>query len=617
MSSQFTIIIIAGLVLVSAMQAISAKEPDNLVTNPGFERKLDGWQQVGQAEFAADTDVKRTGKCSARITISQEQPLEYQHLSWAVPVKPGEEYAAAFWTRSHETTDGIGTYGVLEFYRNGKRLNVVQGAMTRSENWHQHMIEAKVPPDADEMRLGLILYAHGTAWFDDVRLTPVVPQPLLADFTLQSGKTITDNWQGFGFQGDLFLDRQSNIEQGMNDEDRELVEKRVLAMRPQVVRLLFQLDIWEAELGKHTPDSEGMKDLRRSLAIYQKAGADIHLTDWVWTPPAWAKPTGIIPHPDEVPAYTDSFAAAVKYLREDCGFKNIRYVTIYNEPNGGNFPWKDYVGIYRSLDRSLKDAGLRKDVAILGPDEANTYDWLPWSIAELNDVIDYYDAHNYTSDTGKQFAAWVAPRIADMPKLTSSGMKPPRKRLMITEFGMHDRMETFSTPHNGDYEYGMFLADSAIAAADKGASALMMWCVMDSYYFKDIRMKWGLWRFRDENWEPRPGFYSWSLITRYTERGSTVHPVTCSVEDAAAVAFQAPHKGPWTVLAVNRRMTERPFIIKGLPAESRWLPFIYSEKAIPTPDRQMIRPGTAIEADADGVLTGSMPPNSFLLWRQL
>lgn len=617
MNNQFAIIIIAGLMFASTVQTVCAKAPDNLVTNPSFERKLDGWQQVGKAEFAVDTSVKRSGKHSARITISQEQPLEYQHLSWAVPVKPGEEYAATFWTKSHGTKEGIGTYGVLEFYRDGKRLSVVQGAMTRSENWHQHIIEAKVPPDAEEMRLAMILYAHGTAWFDDIHLTPVASQPLHVNLSLESRKTITDNWQGFGFQGDLFLDRQQNIEQGLTDGDRELVRQRIRAMRPQVVRLLFQLDFWEAERGKHTPDSEGMKDLRKTLALYQEVGADIHLTDWVWTPPAWAKPTGVIPHPDKVPAYTDSFAAAVKYLREDCGFKNIRYVTIYNEPNGGNFPWKEYVGVYRALDQSLKTAGLRKDVAILGPDEANTYDWLPWSIAELNDVIDYYDAHNYTSDTGKAFGAWVAPRTADMPKLESSKMKPARKRLMITEFGMHDRMETFSTPHNGDYEYGMFLADSAIGAADKGASALMMWCVMDSYYFKDIRMKWGLWRFRDENWEPRPGFYSWSLLTRYTELGSTVHPVRCSVEDAVAVAFRAPGKGPWTLLAVNRRKTERPFTIKGLPAGSNWQPFVYSEKSIPTRDRQMTRPGATVTADEDGVLTGSMPPNSFLLWRQL
>ncbi|MHB0999992.1 MAG: hypothetical protein ACYC27_12170 [Armatimonadota bacterium] len=43
MSSQFTMIVFIGLVIVSVTQVVSAKSLDNLITNPGFEQKLEGW----------------------------------------------------------------------------------------------------------------------------------------------------------------------------------------------------------------------------------------------------------------------------------------------------------------------------------------------------------------------------------------------------------------------------------------------------------------------------------------------------------------------------------------------------------------------------------------------
>jgi alpha-galactosidase len=503
----------------------------------------------------------------------------------------------------------------MEFIAAGKRLSVAEGTRGRSENWHQLIVEGTAPPGAECARLALVLHANGTAWFDDIYLWHPVPAQDRATLTLQPQQLITDKWQGFGCESDLNLYQHVSIAQGLDDKDRKLVTDRIRAMRPQIARLLFCVDFWEPKRGKRTPDSEGMKDLRETLAIFKEIGADVFLNEWGFTPPAWARPTGIVPHPEESRAYADSFVAAIKYLREDCGFTNIRYATMTNEPNGSVYPWKDYVRMCRALDESLKDADLGKDVAILGPDEANTYDWLPRAIAELDDIIDYYDAHNYTCDTGSQFVCWVAPRVGDMPKSSRPGLNPPRKRLMITEFGMHDGMDTFSTPHNHEYGYGIFLAESAIAGASNGASAMLMWCLMDTNYGNN-RMKWGLWRFRDENWEPRPGFYSWSLITRYTERGSTVHPVSSDASDAVAVAFRAPDNGPWTILAVNRRKTARPFTLKGLPPKSRWLPYVYSEKTIPTADRGMIRADQRVQADSKGNLDGMLPLNSFVLWRQ-
>lgn len=590
--------------------------PTNLVPNPGFEQGLDGWATSGKGEFAADSQVKHGGGRSARITVPPDANLEFQQIAWSMPAKPGEHYSASFWLRTEGLKDGAGAYGAIEFFRGGDRLVYFQSQMTRTLSWQPMPIEAVAPGGTDRMRVVLICHAHGTAWFDDVTISRPQPQPLNVSFALQPRKLITDDWQGFGCQADLFLDMRWTASDGITDADRALIRDRIKEMRPQIVRLMFQTKEWEPERGKQMKDSDIMRDLRNTIAIYKSVGADVMLTEWGFGFPTWMNSNGRVPGPDRRQEMTDSLVAAVKYLRDDCGLDNIRYVNVWNEPNYGGITWEDYAACCRCLDKSLKNAGLREVVAILGPDETSDLDWTVKSAAELDDVIDCYDVHNYTSNTGVHFASWVAPRIEAMPKVKASRRQPPRKRLMITEFGMQEGMSTFESKRNGDYDYGVFLADCAIEAAKAGASALMSWCLMDTNYGSS-RMKWGLWRYKDQNWEPRPGFYAWSLITRYTERGSTIHSITSDVTDAAAVAFRAPKSGPWTLLVVNRRSEQRPFELTGLPASSRWELFVYSVQTAPTPDRHMIRSSGVESAGPDGRLHGTLPARSFLLWRQV
>lgn len=601
--------------------AAMAEEQTALLGNPGFEEGLEGWVQRGPAEFTADAAVTHGGKQSARITIAPEVEPQYQWISVVLPVKPGEEHHLSFWARTGVLTDGGGAYGVLEYLDGERRVGIEHTRHTTvPEEWQCLTTCGTVPPEANRMRVALLLHAHGSAWFDDVKLGrglfPMPDDGGPVELTLRPREVISDRWQGFGAQGDLFHGLERTRKQGFTDADRELVRRRIRSMRPQMVRLLFNVTAWESERGKRTPESEGMRDLRDTLAFYQELGTDVQLTEWGYGLPAWCRATKRSPHPEERRAFTDSFVSAVQYLRRECGITHLRYVTLYNEPNGGGgISWEDYAAVCRSLDASLREAGLRREVAILGPDETGSEEWLARATAELDDVIDYYDSHNYTGNTGPDFAAWLSPRIARMPRVTGGNGTPPRKRLLVCEFGMQAGMSTYASPHNHRYEYGFFLADAAVTAANEGASAMLMWCLSDAEYGQ--RMKWGLWRFRDEGWEPRPGFYSWSLLTRYTERESTVHRLDCPAPGAAAVAFRVPNGGPWTLLVVNRSSRERALSVRGLAPRSRWEPFAYREDAIPTPDREMIRPGKAEAADGEGVLRGSLPPRSFLLWREV
>jgi len=69
-------------------------------------------------------------------------------------------------------------------------------------------------------------------------------------------------------------------------------------------------------------------------------------------------------------------------------------------------------------------------------------------------------------------------------------------------------------------------------------------------------------------------------------------------------------------MAVNRAESARPLTISGLAGGSRWEEFVYSEKTVPTPDREMIRCSATPAANADGAMVRSLPPRSFVLWHE-
>lgn len=607
------------LILILIIPFAHGRPTKNLLSNPGFEFGTGGWIIEGDANSVLDTESKSGGKQSLRLTPRINAKSDLLKVSSTHPAKPGESYRTVFQVFAGPLSDGSEPYGALEFIGETGRISLVhtdfQAHRYEPNTWVRLGASGIAPEGTTSVRISMIMHPRGIVRFDDAELVRLHPAPRPDTspirLTLEPNVVINDNWRGFGVQGEVFLYLQRSIDQGLNDKDRELIKRRILTMRPKFVRLTVRLSDWEPELGKHTPENDTLKDLKATIAIYKEAGADVQLTEWGHALPEWCKPNDRLPHPDMRKAFTDSWASLLKHLCNDCGLTNVRYVTMHNEPN--NLPWADYRAICRSLDTSLKEAGIRKEISIIGPDEANENLLLPLAIRDLNDVIDFYDTHGYTSNNGRDFGLWVEDRTHLMPK--SSAVNQTKKRLLITEFGMADGMDTWQTPHNDEYSYGLFLADSAIEAANRGASALVMYCISD--YDCGTKMKWGLWKSRDEGWEPRPGYYSWSLITRYTELGSTVHPLSGESSSVQGTAFQSPGKGAWTLMAVNRSTSAKDVVISGLKPGSRREPFVYSAQTIPTPDREMLRPGKTMTAGKDGTIRTHMPANSFVLWHEL
>jgi hypothetical protein len=432
------------------------------------------------------------------------------------------------------------------------------------------------------------------------------------------------HFYGFGAQGDFFLTLPQNTGRGVKEEDIRLVLERVGAMRPHIMRTFFNYDWWEPIAGRPTPDSPHMRDYLRWVRFLKEIGCAVMLvpwgdgfaySDWMHTPANQR-----LPDPQQREGMLRSLVDLVAFLQQDQGLDNVRYVCLMNEPDNDPkrpVPVDDFVALYRRLDEILRERELREAVTVVGVDGSDWGEAQPgeWFYEVVTRGLEYCDAvasHTYGAKQVPSLVPWMRSRRA---LLTGASAKP----LMITEFNTYGG--TFDNQDNGAYWHGLFLADFAITALREGAAALLMWCLMDTWYDDLHKQQYGLWRFRDAAWAPRPGFYSWSLITRYTRPGSQVFAVDADgigpEADIDAVGLLSP-EGKLSLLAINRASATRSLRLGvGLSRGAELAKYQYTEAAVSTAGPDLLPASGSVRLPAGGMLELQLPATSFTVLSEI
>ncbi|MBM3472678.1 MAG: hypothetical protein FJX75_05330 [Armatimonadetes bacterium] len=618
--------LLGSLVLLSTANAAA-----NLAPNASFEAgaeapgSWDAFRPAG-ARLSRDANVARSGNASARIDSDAEGAKEYPNFRYTVrDVKPGEVYRASAWALNREMTD-IGAYLTLEPYSGAQRGTFASSdfATASTDQWRHLSVRLMVGEGEDSLVVCLVAHGEGTVWFDDVELvreSEAPPESGATEVTLRlrPRTVVCPRFYGFGAQGDYFLTRSCNTSKGVDDADRKLVLDRVAAMRPALIRTFFDYQWWEPEEGRQTPDSEAMRDYVGWVRFLGGIGTSVLLCPWgdYFAYPAWMRDgEQRLPHPDKRDAMVRSLVDLVAYLRRTEGLDDVRFLCLMNEPDSAfpvrPTPLDEYVRLNRLLDRMLRDRGLRDEVFLLGLDECQSgplevSDWFRTNLARESRCYDGLSVHTYRHRYTPAFVPWFAGRQHALTAAQTDGRWRP---ILITESGYGGG--TFDNPENGKYEYGLWMADFAVTALREGAAAVLTWCLFDTYYTDELAQHWGLWQYKDHGWEPRPGFYAWSLLTRYTRAGSRVIRVDAvpSAPSLRATALLSPD-GKLTVLIVNRY--PRPITVRLTGGPERTLrEYVYSAESIPTPDQRMIPPSGTLRAWGTEALV--VAPQSFVLF---
>ncbi len=316
-----------------------------------------------------------------------------------------------------------------------------------------------------------------------------------------------------------------------------------------------------------------------------------------------------------------SLADFLLYLRRDKQLLNVRYVCLMNEPDNDHrrpTPVAEFVRLNRLLAQCLKERGLEKAVMLLGPDDctgqaSGTSLWWQQTVPQIIDVLDGFSSHTYKHRDTRLLPAWVHSRLTSARQLDP--LQSPRP-LLVTEFGYTGLTGgAFDNPENESYEYGLFMGDFAIGILNSGASAALNWCLFDQYYDNTHCQHYGLWKYKDQNWEPRPAFYSWSIITRCTAAHSRVFQVTVApaAENLRAAAMVAPN-GTMTLMIVNRYHRELQITVcPSLTHAAEFDLFRYHPAELASATRRGLSPAQAISVSAPGSVKIAMPAESFAL----
>jgi hypothetical protein len=320
-------------------------------------------------------------------------------------------------------------------------------------------------------------------------------------------------------------------------------------------------------------------------------------------------------------AMVRSFVDAVEFLRRRQGLTNVKYLSLFVEPDNDpvrTVPPDIYVELHRLLDRLLTERGLRQEVRVLGSGDAcgppHAID--PWcrDILEAG-ILKYVDgiaSHTYQHRDVTSLTSWIRSRQeAIRENSASDGQKP----FWITEFGYSAHLETFDIPEMRTYDYGLFAGDFAIQAMRDGVAGLMIWGLGPVYYDGQFQQKAGLWDHHEDQWRPRPVFYSYSLLCRHTPKESRVIDVVASPQPAwfRSVALQNA-AGKTTVLLANRSPEPLPLEIRLDQSQEKTLrEYCYSAQSVPTPDQAMLRPVAEYRLGGGQPAKITVPGNSFVL----
>ena len=260
----------------------------------------------------------------------------------------------------------------------------------------------------------------------------------------------------------------------------------------------------------------------------------------------WSPPIGLI-GTETNPVWARITVDLLHYLRDERGFACIRYYNAINEPNGnwsGNKDYPTWVTVIKNLYEAFAKAGISKQVLIIGPDTTGNsswmepFNWLDRSVQDLNKQIGAWDLHWYALDPEVYNDVMERILTKKTRMLQQAGPVAANKQRFMGESGMlTGRVNGDQQPRVKTFSYGVIMSDYCAQVARAGWMGASAWDLDDAMHtvksYKNppdaLTLKvWGFWNSEGAamgdpaDFNIRPWFYTWSLMSRLFPRGSQI-----------------------------------------------------------------------------------------------
>ena len=390
--------------------------------------------------------------------------------------------------------------------------------------------------------------------------------------TVDTEKVITEDFLGVGANVLPMHLFESSRQLGFTEQFMALETRRIAVAHPNVVRLWFQVDWFVMDEDgyknrKYVFNSPKMQALYKELDAFKAADVEIEFNfGWKvgYTAQPWFSFPNVFNKKNSAPKDLDCFATAcsdcLKELIVNRGYDNIKYLTFYNEANGGAQPsgW-DFVvpdgmdvkaywlEMLRKCDAQLKKDGIRQLIKIWatevsGAVEAtDTYDeWIPYFSENAPDLFEYTSAHLYSSSYQESVDFAETYR-------RKAGYDHP---LCVTEYATY----YYGKLEGIDFDFERTNVASTLGFINGGAASMLYW-ILSGVYIDEHFYNMGdefFWAFPTEAGRgPNTAgktFYELSLLNNYIPRHSKILGTLASDKDMHVTAALTAD-GNYTVVA--------------------------------------------------------------------
>ena len=143
----------------------------NLIQNGDFANGMQNWSVFKQkSDLSAEVEE---GYC--RVDCPAGSEVEFARVQQnKIKIKPGEKFRLSARVKGEKLTDGNGAYLSIGFSGNGNATKYLNSGISEAAgtfDWKTVSVQGEVPDGSQNTTVMLMLNGHGTAWFDDVRLS--------------------------------------------------------------------------------------------------------------------------------------------------------------------------------------------------------------------------------------------------------------------------------------------------------------------------------------------------------------------------------------------------------------------------------------------------------------
>lgn len=452
----------------------------------------------------------------------------------------------------------------------------------------------------------------------------------------------------------FFFSQNLTRNDGSKEADWEYVINRVKSMRLKKIRVMVlpqwfepvndNTDPYTTDMSKFTFESPEMHSLYKVLDIAQSQKIDVCIVNWGC--PVYvnlldqnytfvktcfmADPTKKdvwITGPNNFDEWAENNSVLIKYLVETKGYTCVNELTPINEPDGGALDETEYIKMVKILDSRFKKDCIRNKVRFnLSDNTDSRLFYLQACSASLSGEADIFNSHCYIFGYNTPNTT-----IENWEKRNVYVAAQAGKKHLVGEFGSNQCVGSTRQTDIDQYERGILMTRLVLNFLNAGACGVSYWSLIDQYYGKDESyeqmQQLGLWKYLKEAYKPdedlykniqkdyevRPQYYAYSLLTRFLTPGSEIYPIGLKREFVIGTALKDT-EGKWTFVFANGSYKEERFEINHIVADSTFDCYVYEKKSLPKED-SMIEPFEQMNTKK-GSMFITLKPQTVLLYRQ-